>query len=153
MRAATLLGFIFGSYSALACITAPSEVVRDHADLVDEASAIVLLEAVEHGDTCILRVSRVLKGSLPDSLNIECKTPQDGDWMTDFSNHSNEEFWTNRAGRLGISGDCSVIPPAFTVGKSYLAILGIEPDTKQFEQLGVESDRWLEFVESRTNEE
>lgn len=153
MRAAALLSLIFGNCAALACIVAPSEVVRDHGELVDEATAIVLLEAVEHGDSCALRVSRVLKGLMPDPLNIDCRTPQDGDWITDFSNHSNEEFWTSRAGRLGIKGDCSVIPPAFMVGKSYLAFLGVEPDTKQFEQLGDEGDRWLEFVESRTNEE
>ena len=92
---------------------------------------------------------RVLKGKSPESLAIECKLAGDGDWMTDFSNQSDEDFWERRGGRLGINGDCTVLPPAFAPGKRYLALLGITPDTKQYEEIGQHDDRWLTFVEAR----
>jgi hypothetical protein len=151
VREAILLVLIFGSCSALACVAMPPKFMRDHATLVDDATAIALIQAVAQGEGCELQVSRVLKGTKADFLNVDCRTPQIGDETTDFSNHQEDTFWKYRAGRISIYSDCNIRPPSFAVGKTYLAILGIEPDSKQFEQIGDADDRWLEFVESRIN--
>lgn len=49
-------------------------------------------------------------------------------------------------GRLGVNGDCTVLPPAFEIGKQYILVLGVAPDTKQFEQVSGRDDAWLTFV-------
>ncbi len=153
MRLLTILVFLLGTYSALACYTMPADAARDHGALVDEATAIVLLEVVQSGESCSLKVVHVLKGKAPKTLTVRCKLAGDGDWMTDFSNHNDDDFWERRGGRLGINGDCTVLPPAFAPGKMYLALLGIAPDTKQYEEIGDNNDRWLAFVEERVERE
>ncbi|TQM02370.1 hypothetical protein FB548_3767 [Pseudoxanthomonas sp. 3HH-4] len=67
--------------------------------------------------------------------------------MTSFSGHTDSSFWTGRGGRLGVESDCSLIAPAFEVNRFYLLILGVKPDSKQFEQLEDTDDKWLQFVE------
>ena len=66
--------------------------------------------------------------------------------MTDLEGHATTEFWGARSGRLGLLGDCSVLPPAFLAGKQYLLVLGVRPDTKQFEQVSASGDRWLKYA-------
>ena len=129
----------------------PPEANRDHASLVDEARVVLLVRAsaTQNALGCSLTVTRVLKGHAPQVLPVLCRLPASGDWMTDFSAHHDKTFWRGDGGRLGINGDCSVIGPAFTPGKSYLILLGIKPDVKQFEQIGGRGDRWLEFVRAR----
>ncbi len=67
--------------------------------------------------------------------------------MTDFAGHTDTGFWKARAGRLGVSGNCSIVPPAFTVGRQYLLLVGVAPDAKQYEQISGPEDEWLRFVE------
>ena len=68
--------------------------------------------------------------------------------MTDFDSHSDKYFW-GRSGRLGIRGDCSVVPPAFAVGRRYVLLLGITPDTKQYEQVSEEGDQWVRYIDRK----
>ena len=141
---------LYLSASCWACVAMKPEVNRSHASLVKEAKSIVILQAVGvpgKKSKCDLRVVKVIKGKAPSKLGVSCRMPDPDDWMTSFENHTNVEFWSN-AGRLGIESDCSVYPPAFTPGKRYLALLGIRPDVKQYEELG-ENDRWLSFVLSQ----
>jgi hypothetical protein len=118
---------------------------------VAEASAIVLVqtEAVEGGAGCTLRATKALKGDTVAALPVACRTPGSGDWMTTFDAHTERSFWEDRSGRLGFEGDCSVLAPAFEVGRTYLVFLGIEPDTKQFEQIEGDQDKWLVFVQTQ----
>ena len=143
-----MLGFCS---AALPCTVPPQAVIRDHAALVNEAGVIVIVEAVagadSKGKTCQLRIVRTLKGNTTKSFQIACRLPGAGDWMTNFSAHSDTEFWQRRGGRLGINGDCTLIPPAFEVGHQYLVFLGVSPDTKQFEEIAGPADKWLVFVE------
>lgn len=142
-----LLGF---STVALPCMVPPPKLFRDHAALVTEASAIGNAEAIASKDkTCQLRVVRRLKGDTTENIPIDCHLPSAGDWMTHFSAHSEIEFWQRRGGRLGIDGDCTVIPLAFEVGHNYLMLLGVSPDTKQFEDITGPADKWLFFVEQQ----
>lgn len=129
----------------------PAEINRDHASLVDEARVVLVVRASVTKDAlgCSLAVTRVLKGTAPQALPLLCRLPASGDWMEDFSAHHDQTFWRGDGGRLGINGDCSVIDPAFIPGKSYLILLGVKPDVKQFEQIGASGDRWLEFVRAR----
>ena len=43
-----------------------------------------------------------------------------------------------------------MVPPHFIVGKRYLVLLSPSQDTKQFERVDAESDRWFKYVESQT---
>lgn len=145
----TILGLLLValSPSALACYSPPPGILRDHSALVSESGTIVIVEAVATSTGCELQVVRTLKGTPPQALPIGCRRPGPGDWMTSFSGHTEKSFWEGRGGRLGIEGDCSVIAPAFEIGRSYLLLLGVRPDTKQFEQIDGADDQWLRFVE------
>ncbi len=145
--AAALLLFL---ESAVACTAPPLSLFRGHESLLTEASAVALVEAVSVQDapsSCTFRVIRTWKGALPAPLPVVCRTPAGGDWMTDFAGHAEAVFWKERAGRLGVSGACSIIPPAFTIGKQYVLLIGIAPDTKQYEQISGPKDEWLRLVE------
>ena len=151
--AALLIGF---SSTAFSCYVPPPELFREHASLVDEASSILLVEAVAGPKpklgSCQLRVSRTLKGPTPEPLPVTCRLPRAGDWMTDFSAHTAPSFWETRGGRLGITSYCTLVPPAFRVGKTYLVFLGVRPDTKQFEEISGSTDRWLTYVQDRLSQ-
>ena len=135
------------SFSVHPCITLPPDVARDHRSLIDEAHAILIVEVVGAGQGCALRVVHALKGHVSDIGSTICRLPGDGDWMTDFSGHTEASFWAGQ-GRLGVDGSCGVLSPAFSVGKSYLVLVGVAPDTKQYEQISGSEDRWLTFVEA-----
>ena len=150
LAALALLGF---STVALPCTVPPPKLFREHAALVAEASAIVIVEAVaspaSKGKSCRLRLVRTLKGNVTKTVLIACHLPSAGYWMTDFKAHSDAVFWQERRGRLGIKGDCSPISPAFEVGHSYLVLIGVSPDTKQYEEIAGSTDQWLVFVEQQ----
>lgn len=141
------------SASAWPCRVSPSGLHRDHAALVDEAPVILLVEAAPPFATspssCQFRTIRPLKGRAPDEIPILCRSPTDGEWMTDFSAHDDASFWQQRCGRALVDTACTLIQPAFTVGHKYLLFLGIAPDTKQFEEIAGPADKWLLFVEQR----
>lgn len=110
----------------------------------------MIAEAVAAKDnTCQLHLVRTLKGKVKENIPVNCHLPSGGDWMTDFAGHTEINFWQWRSGRLGINGDCTVIPPAFEIGHKYLVLLGIKPDTKQFEEIASPKDKWLTFVEKQ----
>jgi hypothetical protein len=134
---------------AMACFVPPPHLLREHAALLDEATSVVLVEAERAPRGCRLRVLQTWKSTSTVPAHIRCRLPDEGDWMTDFNAHAEEEFWASRVGRLGIAGDCSLIPPAFAVGARYLLLLGVAPDQKQFEQLAAKDDRWLSYVSQR----
>ena len=134
------------SGAAFACYAPSRDIARAPDALVSEATSILIVKAVpEPRGGCSLRVVRVLKGH-PGAPLIACYLPKSGNWMTDFNGHKEPSFWEQRLGRLGVRGDCSVIPPAFEVGHTYVLLLGVRPDTKQFEEV-TPQDKWLLFIE------
>jgi hypothetical protein len=138
------------AHTASACLVPPASIAQEHTSLLVEASAVLLVEAAAvPGDlsACHLRILHTFKDTRSAPVPVACRTPTSGDWMTDFSGHTESAFWQKRMGRQGVHGDCSVISPAFIVGKQYLVILGTKPDTKQFEQISGPKDQWLHFVE------
>ena len=151
MKNACVLTALLFIMPAFACIAPPVSIHRSASELVSEAKTIVLVRA-EYAPTsdgkCILSVTSTLKGVAPSQLPIACRLPEHGDWMTDFSNHTDKEFWSTSMGRLGVNSNCSVISPAFLPGKTYLLLLGTLEDTKQYEQIGDPADRWFQFVVS-----
>ena len=133
--------------AATSCYVPPPYILRDPESLVSEATSIVVVSvAPDAAGGCALQIERVIKG-LRKPLAVECHLPKAGDWMTDFNRHTAKRFWQQDSGRLGVNGDCSVISPAFEVGHTYVLLLGVRPDTKQFEEVTPE-DRWLSFIEA-----
>lgn len=144
------------SGSALSCRVSPKALYRDHAVIVDEASTIVLVEVVPSPATspnlCQLRTVRTLKGHAPAEVPVSCRVPANGEWMTSFETHKEKDFWQKRRGRILVDSSCTLLQPAFTIGHTYLLLLGIAPDTKQFEEIAGPNDEWLRFVERRLPE-
>jgi hypothetical protein len=146
---------------ALACMTMPRNLARPHPAVIAEAKQIFWAEVlgtqpakhVEKARKPVrykLRVVRALKGQVGSGIELDGEGDLSGIWDTTFSNHIEHEFWKHSAGRMGVEGNCSMVPPHFIVGKRYLVLLSASEDTKQFERVDVESDRWLKYVESKT---
>ncbi len=147
-----ILGFC---ETAMPCYAPPPMLFRDHAALVKEADTILVVEAISGSNIqenfCDFRVVSTIKGSTPEHIHVDCRLPNAGDWITHFSAHSETVFWQQRSGRLGITSDCSLAPPAFEIGHHYLILLGVKPDTKQFEELAGPFDQWFVFVNKQVS--
>ena len=146
---------------ARACHTMPAELVRDHDELIAEAREILLVEVLgskpaaavagaKRPVSYTLKVVAVLRGQPRETLTILGEGDLSGIWDTTFSDHSESEFWNGRSGRMGVQGSCELVPPLFVQGKRYLVLLGGQPDTKQYERIDSDQDRWLEYIRSRT---
>ena len=149
------------SRAALACEGVPDELARPHESLVSEASAIFLAEIIgskptklvpgaRRPVTYVLRVLVTYKGDPKSSVVIEGDGDLSGIWDTTFSDHTDPDFWERQDGRMGIQGSCEMVPAHFIVGKRYLVFQGVRPDTKQFERVDSDSDRWILYVRSQT---
>lgn len=147
--------------SIFACSVMPRNLVRPHAAVITEAkqifwAEIVSTQPVEHVDGARkpvrykLRVLRVFKGHVGSRMELAGDGDLSGIWDTTFENHASEEFWKKSSGRMGVESDCSMVPPQFITGKRYLIILSDSEDTKQFERVDSEDDRWMKYVVSRT---
>lgn len=137
------------SVPAQACITPPASVNRPHASIIDESKSIILFKVGSNvrDARCKITVLKVLKG--PDSAGlreVHCDLIAHDEWQTNFANHRDPYFW-KEGGRLGLDFDCSVLSPTFYPGRTYVALFGIRPDTKQFEEVGGSGDKWLHFIE------
>jgi hypothetical protein len=143
-----------------ACFTTPEELERPHAEVVKAAKQIFWAEVISTKPSKIgedarkpvtysLRVVRVLKGDVRPVVEIQGDGDLSGIWDTTFANHEQDEFWKGASGRMGIKGDCTMVPPLFVQGKRYLVLLGMPEDTKQYERVDVSNDRWFTFVEKQ----
>jgi hypothetical protein len=95
-----------------------------------------------------LRVIRVLRGKAKagEVVHLAGDGDTSGLWDTSFSDHGDQDFWVRAAGRMGVRGNCKMVPPQFLKGRQYLVLLGAADDTKQFERVDSPSDKWLTFV-------
>ena len=150
------------------CLTRPKRHFRAHAEVVNAAKQIFVAvvadsrptDHVEYARRPVvysLQVTRVLKGKVGDgvaspargALKVGNTIELAGEGApteisdTTFSDHADPVFWKEAAGRLGIEGDCSVEPPSFTKGKTYLVFVGDPDDTKDAERIDSDADRWL----------
>ena len=153
--------FCLGPRTVLACSTMPENLARPHAAVVREAKQIFWAEVidsqpirhVEKARKAVrykLKVLRVLKGQVGSTIELDGEGDLSVIWDTTFANHTEDEFWNGSSGRMGVEGDCSMVPPHFIIGKRYLVIVSAAEDTKQFERVDNEDDRWLKYVESKT---
>ncbi len=150
MRSAIAFILLNFAPAVLGCTVPPVGLFREHSTLLNEATSVVLVEVISSRNSpssCEFNVLRSWKARAPGKLPVICRAPGAGDWMTDFASHTERQFWQQHSGRLGINGDCSLISPAFAIGQKYLIFLGIAPDVKQFEQVSMPNDRWLQYVE------
>ncbi len=145
------------SHMAMACRLAPMNFFREHGDLIAEASVIVLAEAVVGHDatssSCRFRLVRTLKGQAPSDISVSCWPSLAGESTSNLSSHTAPVFWQGRMGRVTYGITCRLLPPVFTVGHKYLLILGVEPDTKQFEEIVEPNDKWLLFIEQHLQQD
>jgi hypothetical protein len=136
----------------------PENLARPHAAVVREAKQIFWAEVigsqtirhVEKARKAVrykLKVLRVLKGQVGSTIEPDGEGDLSVIWDTTFANHTEDEFWNGSSGRMGVEGDCSMVPPHFIIGKRYLVIVSA---AKQFERVDNEDDRWLKYVESKT---
>ena len=91
--------------SSVACSTVlaytapPPSLFRTPESLVVEASSIVLVEAVGASrPSCSLRMLQNWKAAPPPTIGTMCRLAVDYDWMTEFSEHTEQKFWKQRQG-------------------------------------------------------
>jgi hypothetical protein len=151
MRVVVAIAVAGFSCLAHSCAVQPSNLYRDHAALIGEAQAIVLAEAIVDKqalpNSCRFRVKRVLKGQVADQVVVPCRPQLFGEMAADPRSHNDSSFWQSHMGRVTYGTTCQIVKPAFVAGHHYLLLLGIEPDTKQFEEIRRADDKWLLFVE------
>jgi hypothetical protein len=134
---------------AWACFVPPPTLSRDPVSLIASAHAIALVKVLSNpADSlgCLFRPLRYIKGDSTLNIDFNCRLPHGGDWMTTFNWHKDAGF----SGRLGVTANCAVIPPAFEIGHTYLLFIGIEPDLKEAEEVRA-NDGWLLFVEKHVS--
>ncbi len=147
--------------TAMACYKMPAKLARPHAVVVAEAKQIFwaevsgsqLLKQGSEGRKTVryrLKVLRVLKGQVGSTFELEGEGDLSGISDTTFADHTEDSFWKHASGRMGIEPSCAMSLPVFITGKRYLVMLSPVPDTKQFERVDSEQDRWFKFVESKT---
>lgn len=152
-RTVIALSILCFSSAALPCSRAPSNLYRGHAKIVNEANVILLVEAIATPEaqesSCQFRVVRTLKGYVPEEIPVTCRLPNHVEKTFDFDSHSSAIFWQEYLphGRLYVSTNCMLMPPFFEPGHRYVLLLGIAPDTKQFEEIKSDDDKWLNFIE------
>ena len=148
---------------------------RPHAMVVDAAKQIFLVTVLgsqpakstgrfRKNVIYRLRIIRVLKGKAGQSLEKPAvgileigqtiqlpgeEAPAETRDET-LSNHEDPRFWNRAAGRMGIDGDCSLQQPYFSNGRGYLILLGDPDDTKDLEEIGSDTHRWLLYVSKRS---
>lgn len=157
-RTLIALSILCFSSAALPCRVAPSKLFRGHADLINEADAIFLVDAIASPEaqesSCQFRIVRTLKGHAPEKISLPCHLSNHEDAAYDFDSHSSEVFWQKHLphGRLSISTACELLPPIFEIGHRYVLLLGIAPDSKQFEEIKGDNDKWLNFIERQLSQ-
>ena len=170
LLAAIVVGLV--SSPARPCLQRPRNLVRPHAQIVDQARQIFLAVAtgsrptagipfVEKPVVYSLRVTRVLKGQVGQAIEAPARgflrvgqtieMPGDGDRAFDpkMSDHADEDFWKRAAGRMSVMPNCVMAPPTFAVGHQYLILIGDPDDSKDLERVESDSDKWLVFVANR----
>lgn len=134
-----------------ACLKPPDTIRRDHKALIREANAIVVGHVVKvPSDTTgeyELMLDRALKGTSEKHIGIHGRVSKTSNPVTTFNNHQEADFWYDRLGRLEIAPDCTVLFPTFSANDKYVLLLGIRPDTKQFERVSLDNDAWIEFIQ------
>ena len=146
----------------LACFSPTGELAGDHAWLIKETPTIIYAKAksikeikhVKHATKpakYIFKIISILKGSVSDNfLVVDGDSDLSGLWDTTFSNHTENRFWSGKEGWLGNIGDCRTTPPpGFILGQNYLLFLGGPDDSKKYERIDTEDDKWLNFVKSQ----
>jgi len=93
----------------------------------------------------------ILKGNVSDNfLTVDGNSDLSVLWDTTFTNHTENYFWSRKEGWLGNIGDCKTTPaPAFILEQNYLLFIGVPDDSKKFERIDREDDKWLKFVQSQ----
>jgi hypothetical protein len=135
----------------------PRNLARPHAAVISEAKQIYWAEVLGSKPTRLggkarnpvrytLKVLRTLKGQVGATAEIDGEGDLSGIWDTTFTNHTDDEFWRQSSGRMGVKGDCSMVPPHFIIGKRYLIVISPSEDTKQFERVDTQDDRWLQYA-------
>jgi hypothetical protein len=146
----SLVALLFCSI-AWPCRIAPQTLVRDHTALLKEAEVVVLAQAVEDQtldpETCRFHILRTLKGMVHEEFVLPCQSLSHEKAQEEYTNHDDPSFWEKRMGRVMFGTNCQLMKPAFIATHQYLLILGVSPDTKQFEEINESTDKWLMFVD------
>ena len=160
MKSLTFIISLFIFNSAFACYAPSGALEIEHSRLIVETPTIALATAIssfpEPGSSVAkepglytFKVIEILKGTPASEITLSGDLDIKGLWDTTFSNHNDQAFWVNKSGRLGNIGDCvTTPPPEFIIGKNYLLLIGGPDDSKKFERIDSNQDKWLAFVKS-----
>jgi hypothetical protein len=147
--ALTLLGFT--AMPSFACTVPPAVARYTKAQLVAKTNTIVLAENIgakaAMGTTEFsFRAIHVLSGKSPDAFKIALTTAPANYIETDFSSHTDTDFWEGTHGRLPwLPGSCTPAY-AFEVGGQYLLFLDSLANGASAERIRTPTNRWYQYV-------
>jgi len=150
----------------------PPEKFHAHDVVIDDAENIVLAKTVSfeppeadpgypYERTGIFKFTtiEILKGTAPDNFYIHAYIYEIPSTLwTSFLkytfwysvlNHSDDLFWEEKIGRVTSNNSMCTIVPDFSVGSTYLIIEGKKQDSKDYELITFEPDKWLLYVKNR----
>jgi hypothetical protein len=147
--ALTLLGFT--AMPSFACTAQPAVAGYTKAQLVAKTKTIVLAEnigaKVGTGATEFsFRAIHVLSGKSPGKFKIALTAAPSSYIETDFSSHTDKDFWESTYGRLPwLPGSCTPAY-AFEVGGQYLLFLESLANGASAERIRTPTNRWYQYV-------
>lgn len=131
-----------------------------HEQVVDEANIIVLAKAVRfhlnerdlsnESGVFYFEIVELLKGNPPSEVKVRgIKEENYPSTRTTFLNHRKRVFWETKIGRTTLNTTLCTLEPTFSVGSTYLLISAETDDSKHYELITSQSDKWLLFVRNR----
>jgi hypothetical protein len=147
--ALTLLGFT--AMPSFACTAPPAVAGYTKAQLVAKTKTIVLAENVGTKATAgatefSFRAIHVLSGKNPGTFKITLTAAPPSYIETDFSSHTDTDFWEGTHGRLSwLPGSCTPAY-AFEVGGQYLLFLESLGNGASAERIRTPTNRWYQYV-------
>jgi len=148
----SLLGVI--ASPTFACTVGPAVAEYTKADLVAKTKTIVLVESlgskmVAAGTEFGFRTVQTLRGKDPGTFKLALQTAPARYLETDFSAHSDPEFWAGTYGRLPWSPGSCTPTYAFETGGQYLLFLESLGNGAAAERIRSRNNRWYRYVRSR----
>lgn len=162
-----LVSYIF--CNSISACTVPPDIRHPHETVVGESNNIVLAKAVSYEPRTYMNQEivgfinfetiEILKGTAPDKFRIKAweHELQSTIWTSflkytfnyNYLNHNDKYFWKEKTGRVTANNSMCILVPDFSIGSTYLIIEGKKQDSKDYELITFESDKWLSYVRNK----
>ena len=139
---------------SFACTIVPAVAEYTKDQLIAKTNTIVLAESIgskagADGTRFSFRTVQALRGKRPAFFEITLRAALPNYVETDFSTHTDPDFWKGTYGRLPWSpGSCSP-SYAFEVGGQYLLFVESLGNGAAAERIRIPANKWYQYVRAR----